>query len=409
MWTASFARLIRVAVGISVTGLFWSDAVEGFPAYYGENRSAGVMSSGRHESKQGFGVAGVLGQIFNRATGRAAIPNSSSPTHQTSGSWSLRPVQNDRFGSGPRRSEGSPARSLGAPGGCTSLRSTTSATVIRITESTSIIRTADEQRNRELEKSRRAEVGYWRAPIGYDDSHLNCSQTSARMRDTARLLEMDRLRDLGRCRPTWYVPPARRDGFYHYPTRPYSRPLRYGYWVFGGYDPTFCRKSVYFYYGCLPCIEIMRVYIGPYVTVSYGAKPVVVREVYYLVRSAASDLDRALSDIRNAWLNGRSDLIARHVRGGRRVAVFLDGRYDYSVKTDDYVEMTTDALSEIQTVSFTWQTVKQRVDGAYTAFGRHIYRDSDGTTKSIYVSYTLRRIGDEYFIEEVGSSLSRLD
>ncbi|MCX6343865.1 MAG: hypothetical protein NT018_02180 [Armatimonadetes bacterium] len=66
--------------------------------------------------------------------------------------------------------------------------------------------------------------------------------------------------------------------------------------------------------------------------------------------------------------------------------------------------MTYDAVDQIQTISFTWESIRQHINGNYTAFGRHTYRDTSGTTKTVYVSYTLRRIGSNYDIVEVGSS-----
>lgn len=183
--------------------------------------------------------------------------------------------------------------------------------------------------------------------------------------------------------------------------------MHYGYWAFN-YDPGFCRPSIYFYYGYFPYVQVARLYIAPYVSVSYYSRPVVIDDGYYLARRDTVGLDNALSDIRNAWLGGRFDLIKDHVSTGEKIAVLLDGKYDYSVDADDYIKMTSDAVDQIQTISFTWETTRQRTDGDYTAFGKHIYRDSSGTTKTVYVSYTLSRIGGDYIIVEVGSSASPL-
>lgn len=207
----------------------------------------------------------------------------------------------------------------------------------------------------------------------------------------------------------WYYDrPICRDGYYYYSSLECRKPFRYGYWVFDHYDHKICRKSIYFYYGRLPYILVTRVYVLPYVVVSYTDTPVVVLNDYYLARRDELLLQNTLAEIRDGWLYQKSYLITTHVRGGTRIAVFLDGKYEYSIDADDYADMTADAVSEIDTISFTWQTIKKRTDGAYTAFARHVYRDSNGTVRTVYVSYTLRMIGNEFYIEEVGASRAPL-
>ncbi len=97
-----------------------------------------------------------------------------------------------------------------------------------------------------------------------------------------------------------------------------------------------------------------------------------------------------------------------HVIAGREIAVFLDGSYDYSISSDDYLSMTRDALGDLDTVSFVWDSVRERTDGQVTAFGQHTYR-ADGETHTVYISYTLRKSGSSYYVTEIGSSDSPLD
>ena len=97
------------------------------------------------------------------------------------------------------------------------------------------------------------------------------------------------------------------------------------------------------------------------------------------------------------------------MNSGDKIAVLLGNKYDYSIDSDDYLSMTHDALEDMQTNSFVWNKVRERSDGTYTAFGTHRYTDSSGSTKTVYVSYTLEKIGREYYIIEVGSGTSPLD
>lgn len=206
-------------------------------------------------------------------------------------------------------------------------------------------------------------------------------------------------------RPRGYTPPTNRGGRYYYSDRPNYKPMRYGHWVFRNYDSAFNRRSTYFYFGFFPYLETARIHIAPYLNVTYINRPArIYSEDYYLSRNADTQLGYALSDIRNAWLNGRADLLDNHVYSGQMIAVLLDGRYDYSLDGTDYTDMTADAISQIRTVSFTWQQTRERTNGDFTAFGKHVYRDDYGATKTVYVSYTLHRTGREYVIVEVGSS-----
>ncbi len=208
-------------------------------------------------------------------------------------------------------------------------------------------------------------------------------------------------------RPVGYKPPVLRGGFYYYASRPGYRPCHFGFWAFD-YDAQFCRPSVYFYFGYFPYVQIARIHVLPYVTVSYVSAPVIMDNGYYLSRNRTIGLSNALSDIRNAWVNGRFDLIKNHVNADQSIAVLLDGKYDYSVDANDYIQMTSDAVGQVHTISFTWEKTEQRSDGDYTAFGKHVYSDSSGDTKTVYVSYTLSKIDGVYSIVEVGSSTSSL-
>jgi hypothetical protein len=209
--------------------------------------------------------------------------------------------------------------------------------------------------------------------------------------------------------PANYKPPVHRDGFFYYSNRYANRPLHFGFWYFGGYNPEFCRRSVYFHFGYFPYVHIERVWVGPYVYVSYSPGPVIVDGGYYLNRTRGLALEYAMSDIRKAWTDGRFDLLKNHVRSYDKISVLLDGKYDYSLDANDYLDMTSDAIDQIKTIGFTWLSTREREDGQYTAFGRHDYRDADGLPKSSYVSYTLDPEGGVCYITEVGSSDSPLN
>lgn len=206
--------------------------------------------------------------------------------------------------------------------------------------------------------------------------------------------------------PPTYRAPIYRTGFYYYPASYYNRPCYFAYWA-PVYAPGFSYRSVYFSFGLFPYLRVTRISALSYTSVSYVAAPIYIDNVYYR-NTGYNYLDEALSDIRSGWISGRYDLVERHVRPDRTIAVLLDGQYDYSVSGDDYLAMTRDALGDIDTTSFVWNKVRERSDGALTAFGEHSFRSS-GTIRTVYVTYTLQRVGNSYYITEVGSSEYRLD
>lgn len=214
-------------------------------------------------------------------------------------------------------------------------------------------------------------------------------------------------------RPKGYTPPVYRGGLYHYTAVPVVKPLNYGHWVFKHYDSGFDHRSAYFHFGLFPYVEAARIHVLPYVTVAYIGAPIILQGGgYYLSRSSSADtpVSGTLSDIRSAWMGGRADLIKSHVDGSKQIAVLLDGKYDYSVDASDYIDMTTDAIGQLHTTSFTWEEVRKRADGDYAAFGKHVYRDSSNQEKTVYVSYTLMPVKHgKFMITEVGSSENPLN
>ncbi len=202
--------------------------------------------------------------------------------------------------------------------------------------------------------------------------------------------------------PRGYVPPTYRAGRYYYPSRPASSSHYFGYWSFN-YEPNFCTRSIYFHYGLFPYIQVTRVEVVSAPSVVYVQEPLYTRGGVYYSTSKFAGLDEVLGDIRSSWISGRFDLVDQHIQSGRNIAVFIDGNYDYSVTSDDYLSMTHDAVGNLETESFVWDSVKGRTDGQVSAFGTHTYNAS-GDSHTVYVSYTLNKSGNRYFITEVGSS-----
>ena len=138
----------------------------------------------------------------------------------------------------------------------------------------------------------------------------------------------------------------------------------------------------------------------------------------------ANSYQAAFADIAHAWTDSDIELIRKHLRDPEtRVSVFLSGKYSYSIASSDFSQITRDALDRLNTVSFQFTRLRKAKNGDVTAFGVHVYRapgdngaDTNGTvpfdqaeadtsgtdglgaSKTLYVSYTLRRYGNEWDI-----------
>jgi hypothetical protein len=120
-------------------------------------------------------------------------------------------------------------------------------------------------------------------------------------------------------------------------------------------------------------------------------------------RRSDESLSDAVADIRAAWMNGDMERFQKRVGGDRRVRIYLRGAYKYSISTADFVQMTRDAMSRMDTTSFSLDTTKLLADGRAFVAGKHAYRDAEGSKREVYVSYVLEKDDGRWRIVEAGS------
>jgi len=183
----------------------------------------------------------------------------------------------------------------------------------------------------------------------------------------------------------------------------YDDPFFTGFW-YPGYYP-----NVYYYYGWLPrwCAP-PSVYIfagDPYPVQYWSSGP----RYYYInnsstVRIDEKGMERAIKDIRTAWLEGDIDRLAYHIRPDKKISVYFDNDYSYSLSDEDYYSMTLDAMSTIKTVEMEFDYPTWLSENDVFFVGRHIFYDPDGDRQEVYVSYRMKRIDKEWYIIGVGSS-----
>jgi hypothetical protein len=189
------------------------------------------------------------------------------------------------------------------------------------------------------------------------------------------------------------------------------------------------------------------------------------------IKQAYSDgtYQAAFADIERAWTDGDAGLIRKHLRDpDTKISVLMKRKYSYSIASDDFADITRDAIERLDTISFKFTRLRKADDGDVTAYGVHVYRaaksddtsDDESTTdktvpfdadapadtstaatdasshpatagdgsavaletsdsdtnastgskavKTIYVSYTLRKGDDQWYIVLVDSSPNKL-
>jgi len=174
------------------------------------------------------------------------------------------------------------------------------------------------------------------------------------------------------------------------------------YWLafyYPGYYP-----SVYHYWGWCPgWVYPARVY---YVPIEYVYVPVTPYRYYYTGYAVDHvGAQRAIEDIRRAWFNSEVTPLAAHLTDQLDVRVYFDGEYEYTTSTEDYYAMTVDAIATTQTVSMDFDSPIWISSHEVFYTGRHVFYDPDGGRQTVFVSYRLRRLGTDWYIVAVGSSL----
>jgi hypothetical protein len=198
-----------------------------------------------------------------------------------------------------------------------------------------------------------------------------------------------------------------RSGYWHYDPFWYDNFWYWDYYYFVPV-PRMCCPSLYYYYGCCPgylwryrVIWILRpviVYVEVPISWSYCGS------AYYLERPTYTPLDRAISDVADAWRFADPARIERHVLPDTRVAVFLDYEYSYSLEGYDFAAITRDAVLTIKTKSFSVDRVARRDSGLVVVYATHTFINADDFYETVYVQYTLEEHGLDWFIVEAGSS-----
>jgi len=121
-----------------------------------------------------------------------------------------------------------------------------------------------------------------------------------------------------------------------------------------------------------------------------------------------SSVRRAVEDLEDAFRYSDIEKLTNLTDPNTDISVFTQGRYQYSLKANDYLDMTRDFMRSTDTKTFDVFRVKRRSNSAYTLSAKHVYRGRDGETHTVYLSFALERIGQYWTITQVDTSPERL-
>ena len=203
----------------------------------------------------------------------------------------------------------------------------------------------------------------------------------------------------------------------------------HGYHFYPYYSHSYVSVDVivspyHFYYGvCPPYVYRHYVYQRP-PRIVYIEVPVYVGGTYYGyssgdyyldsgswwrdTRNIDSDLRRAIEDLEDAFRYSDIGLLTYLTDANADIAIFSKGRYQYSLRANDYLDMTRDFMVGADTIRFDVFRARRRSNDVCTLSAKHTYRTRDGQTNVVYLSFVLERFGRYWAITQVDTAPDRL-
>ncbi len=182
----------------------------------------------------------------------------------------------------------------------------------------------------------------------------------------------------------------------------------------------------YVYAGCVPTyiyrqhVIIQRprvVYIDTPVYVDGFYRPVTVIDNggdYYLSPRANGrwwrddyNLSKAIYNIQDAFLTEDIGLLASATLPDIEVSIFTRGRYEYSLRPADYLDMTRDFMRTTRTTDFEILNVQNRNAGVVNVRIRHVYRNPQGDINVTYLTVVMERLRGDWTITQVDTAPER--
>ena len=162
--------------------------------------------------------------------------------------------------------------------------------------------------------------------------------------------------------------------------------------------------SPYYYYPGVPAyVPVNRVYVVPGYGVDWNMG------AYYAYRPGVAygsygyhTLNHAVDDILQVFQNQNIGAVD-DLLGDNQVAVFAEGKYEYSLSAPDFHSMMSDNAQATHTTNFTITNVR-RDDEFAVVQAAHQFQNADGTSDTVYQQYRLLNDGYRYVITDFMTS-----
>ena len=112
----------------------------------------------------------------------------------------------------------------------------------------------------------------------------------------------------------------------------------------------------------------------------------------------------AIEELTEAITQSKIDMLVSLIDPNVQVAVYLKGKYRYSLAGGDYVDLSRDAISNTKTIGFDITSLRKRADGVFCASGTQTYKSKAGKVRVVYVSYVFEQSGNKWILTQVGSA-----
>jgi hypothetical protein len=197
-------------------------------------------------------------------------------------------------------------------------------------------------------------------------------------------------------------------GYYHYNRQWRDDWFWYPHYAFDPYSFDRFVCSPWYYYPTLPPYlrgnRVMLVNVFP----SYGWTGVNYRWTppdRYDRWGQYSDLDHAVGDIVTAFERNDRRAAGRLIPRGGTVNIYMSGRYEYSLRPDDFYDLFMDAIDNTRTLRYRVTNVQTGRDSARVT-ARHDYQDPWGRNATVWHHYFLEMERNNIVIREFGTSQS---
>jgi hypothetical protein len=116
----------------------------------------------------------------------------------------------------------------------------------------------------------------------------------------------------------------------------------------------------------------------------------------------------ATDEISEAILNQNIDAMVALIEPNVSIAIYTMGKYQYSMKANDYLDLTRDTIKSVKTVSLALDYLHEDSPTVYTLSGKQVYVGKDGSDREVYLSFVLQDMAGQWTLTQEGTSPDRI-